>query len=72
MMAIREERAEDVRRAITRLDDPYRETVMLRFFAELSLAEIAAATGRPVGTVKTHLFRGLLKLRTGLERESAT
>ena len=39
---------------------------MLRFFAELSLAEIAAETGRPIGTVKTHLFRGLARLRTAM------
>ena len=41
---------------------------MLRFFAELSLAEIAAETDRPIGTVKTHLFRGLARLRTGRAR----
>ena len=65
-MAIRAEHSEDLRRAIARLDEPYRETVALRFFAEQSLAEIAAETGRPIGTVKTHLRRGLLRLREAL------
>ena len=37
-----------------------------RFFADLPLAEIAAETGRPLGTVKTHLRRGLLMLRRTL------
>lgn len=63
---LRTERAADVRSAVSRLDEPYRETVALRFFGELSLAEIAGQTGRPVGTVKTHLHRGLRRLRDEL------
>jgi RNA polymerase sigma-70 factor (ECF subfamily) len=64
MTTIRAERAASVRAAVARLDEPYRETVALRFFADLSLEEIATQTGRPLGTVKTHLHRGLLRLRT--------
>ncbi|HLA16323.1 MAG TPA: RNA polymerase sigma factor [Candidatus Limnocylindrales bacterium] len=66
------ESAASVRAAVTRLDEPYRETVALRFFGQRSLAEIAAVTGRPLGTVKTHLHRGLTRLRTELEREAAS
>lgn len=66
-VTLRAERATDVRRAVARLDEPYRETIALRFFGDLSLDEIAAATGRPLGTVKTHLHRGLLRLRTVVE-----
>jgi RNA polymerase sigma-70 factor (ECF subfamily) len=62
-IAIRAERASLVRAAVARLDEPYREIVALRFFADLSLNEIAAETGRPLGTVKTHLHRGLLRMR---------
>jgi RNA polymerase sigma-70 factor (ECF subfamily) len=65
--SLRAERASDIRSAVSRLDEPYRETVALRFFAELSLEEIAAQTGRPLGTVKTHLRRGLLRLRSSTE-----
>ena len=60
---IRAERANATRRAVADLDEPYRETVALRFFGERSLEEIAAITGRPLGTVKTHLRRGLIRLR---------
>ena len=67
MAALRAERAADVRTAVSRLDEPYRETIALRFFGELSLDEIAAQTGRPLGTVKTHLHRGLLRLRSAVE-----
>jgi RNA polymerase sigma-70 factor (ECF subfamily) len=61
---LRAERAASVRAAVAKLDEPYREVVALRFFADLSLDEIASQTGRPLGTVKTHLHRGLLRLRT--------
>jgi RNA polymerase sigma-70 factor (ECF subfamily) len=67
VLALRAERSAGIRAAVERLDDPYRETVALRFFAELSLAEIATATGRPLNTVKTHLHRGLQKLRTNFD-----
>ena len=64
---LRAERDGAVRRALASLDEPYRETVSLRYFGELSLNEIAETTGRPLGTVKTHLHRGLIRLRTSLE-----
>ena len=70
-ISILAERAADVRAAVARLDEPYRETVALRFFGELSLDEIAAETGRPLGTVKTHLRRGLLRLRTAIDGGAA-
>ena len=66
-LAIRREREAAVRSAVGRLEEPYREVVALRFFGELSLAEIAVASGRPLGTVKTHLHRGLRKLRETLD-----
>lgn len=65
--ALRTERAAGIRSAVARLDEPYREVVLLRFFGELSLDEIAKQTGRPLGTVKTHLHRGLLRLRGAVD-----
>jgi RNA polymerase sigma-70 factor, ECF subfamily len=64
------ERSDRVRSAVASLEEPYREAVALRFFGGLSLAEISATNGRPIGTIKTHLHRGLLKLRSTLENES--
>lgn len=63
MLAVRAERAAALRDAVASLPDPYREVVVLRFFSDLSLDEIARQTERPLGTVKTHLRRGLLRLR---------
>ena len=69
--AIAEERTQQVRRAVAALPEPYREVVALRFFADQSLAEIAAATDRPINTIKTHLYRGLARLRDALAQEVA-
>ena len=66
-IAMRAERAAEIRNAVGTLPEPYREVVSLRFFGELSLEEIARQTERPLGTVKTHLRRGLLRLRTTVE-----
>jgi len=63
-IVVRSEQAGDVRSAVAGLPEPYREVVTLRFFGELSLEEIARETDRPLGTVKTHLRRGLERLRS--------
>ena len=65
------ERQREVRLAVAALKEPYREVVALRFFGEMSLEEIAATTRRPLSTVKTHLRRGLERLRPILGLEAA-
>jgi RNA polymerase sigma-70 factor, ECF subfamily len=67
ILSLRAERATEVRTAVATLPEPYREVVALRFFGDASLEEIAHETGRPLGTVKTHLHRGLARLRTSME-----
>jgi RNA polymerase sigma-70 factor (ECF subfamily) len=69
-LALQSEAREQVRRAVIELPEPYREVVALRFFADLSLAEVAEATGRPLNTVKTHLRRGLERLRPTFAHEA--
>ena len=64
---LRAEQDARIRAAVATLEEPYREVVALRFFGERSLLEIAAITDRPLGTVKTHLHRGLARLRATLE-----
>ena len=66
-LAMRGERHRLVREAVSGLAEPYREVVALRFFGDRSLDEISVLTGRPLGTVKTHLHRGLARLRGHLE-----
>lgn len=49
--------------AIGRLDPVPRQLVALAFFRGLSHEEIAAQTGIPLGTVKSHIRRALERLR---------
>lgn len=56
--------------AIRALPDRQREAVVLRYYADLSEADIAAAMGVSRGAVKTHAFRGLAALRRSLEPTS--
>lgn len=55
--------------AVLELDEPYRTTLLLRFFEELPPREIAQRLERPVNTVRTHTERGLAKLRSELDAE---
>ncbi|MBK7875173.1 MAG: sigma-70 family RNA polymerase sigma factor [Planctomycetes bacterium] len=67
------ERAEVQRELAARvlaLDEPYRTTLLLRWFDELSPGEIARAQHVPLDTVKSRLARGLELLRGDLERRS--
>ena len=55
--------------AVLELDEPYRTTLLLRYFEELRPAAIAQRLGRPVNTVRTHLERGHERLRQALDEE---
>jgi RNA polymerase sigma-70 factor (ECF subfamily) len=68
-IAVAAEASARIQDAVAALPEPYREAVALRFFGELSLAEVAESTGRPLNTVKTHLRRGLERLRPLVSEE---
>lgn len=70
--ALAGERRQAVRAAVAALNEPYREVVALRYFGELSLEEVAAATGRPLNTIKTQLRRGLQRLATRMGTEAGS
>lgn len=56
-----------VRQAVEELPDPRRTILFLAFWEERSHAEIAETVGLPLGTVKSHVRRGLVKLHQQLE-----
>ncbi|HKE01886.1 MAG TPA: sigma-70 family RNA polymerase sigma factor [Planctomycetota bacterium] len=54
--------------AVLELDEPYRATILLRFFEGLSAREIARRFEVPVATVRTRIARGVDRLRVRLDR----
>lgn len=61
------ERGRELARAVLALAEPYRTTVLLRYYRGLSAAAIARRTDVPAGTVRSRLKRGLDRLRDDLE-----
>jgi RNA polymerase sigma factor (sigma-70 family) len=58
-----------VARAVNVLDEPYRETIHLRYYEDLSLKEIATRMETPLATVAARVQRGLGMLQRVLERQ---
>jgi RNA polymerase sigma factor (sigma-70 family) len=56
-----------VRQAVEELPDPRRTIMFLAFWEQRSHAEIAETVGLPLGTVKSHVRRGLVRLHQQLE-----
>lgn len=65
--AIRREDAAAVRLAVLALPERYRVPVVLRYFNDLTVDEIAKATGRPASTIGVQLLRARALLRAALE-----
>jgi RNA polymerase sigma-70 factor (ECF subfamily) len=59
-----------VQSALMRLGPVPRQLVSLAFFGGLTHEEIAGQTGMPLGTVKSHIRRALIALRTWLAPEA--
>ena len=59
-----------LRNALNQLPDKFYSAVVLSYFQDLSLGEIAAIENCSVGTVKSRVFRGKRLLRQMLEKEN--
>lgn len=58
-------------RCVLELDEPFRSTLLLRYYEGLSAAEIARRMELPAGTVRWRLKRGLEVLRGELDQQFA-
>jgi RNA polymerase sigma-70 factor (ECF subfamily) len=61
--AVKSEQGEIVRRALAELPEEQRRPLLLAYFEGLTQTEIAARTGTPLGTIKTRMRSGMIKLR---------
>jgi RNA polymerase sigma-70 factor (ECF subfamily) len=66
----RDERSRRVRKAVARLPEKQRATLILKVYQDLTHEEVARILGSSVGTVKANLFHALANLRKTLGQEA--
>jgi RNA polymerase sigma-70 factor, ECF subfamily len=62
-MLARDEAGQRLTEVLDQLSEPQRRVLLLRYYGELSFAEIAEALGAPLNTVLSHGHRGLQAMR---------
>jgi RNA polymerase sigma-70 factor, ECF subfamily len=70
--AIKSEQGAAVRKALAELPEEQRRTLLLAYFEGLTQTEIAAKLNTPLGTVKTRMRSGMMKLRELLGAQAKT
>jgi RNA polymerase sigma-70 factor, ECF subfamily len=65
-------RAEVVRSLMSSLSAPQKKAIELAYFEGLSHSEIAEALHEPLGTVKSWIRNGLIRLKEGLRAQEAS
>lgn len=55
--------------AINKLKDKHKEVIILKYFDDMTINEIANVLDMPIGTVKTYLNKGLETLREYMKKE---
>lgn len=68
--AVKKQSAKMLETVLANLSDEDREILVMRYTMDLQYDEMAEATGRPAGTLRSRVFHALRKLRGMLEGES--
>jgi len=67
LLAERQETRREILASLSELPDVQKEIITLRFYQDLKLQDIAEALSLPLGSVKTHLYKGLRRLKDKLQ-----
>ncbi|QAA32456.1 sigma-70 family RNA polymerase sigma factor [Clostridium manihotivorum] len=59
----------DIQSSIDKLEEKQKKVIILKYFQDLTITEIAEVMSCPVGTIKTYLNKALVKLRTSMDKE---
>ena len=59
----------DLRDSISKLPLRYQEVITLKYFEDMDIKQISSIIGRPEGTIKSLLHRGIERLRKVIESE---
>ena len=49
--------------ALKQLSDPQREALELAYYGGFTQSELAERLGQPIGTIKSRMFTGLVRMR---------
>ncbi|WP_375102683.1 sigma-70 family RNA polymerase sigma factor [Paenibacillus sp. RS8] len=69
IMEMKSDRRLDMEHALERVKPKYRQVLVLKYYKDMTLAEIAEVLDKPEGTVKTWLSKGLKQLRDRMKRK---
>lgn len=67
----KQETRKEIMSSLKHLSQPQQQIVLLRFYQDMKLKEIAEIMALPLGTVKSNLFHALKKLKGVLEDKEA-
>ncbi|EPZ58642.1 RNA polymerase sigma factor sigV [[Clostridium] sordellii ATCC 9714] len=59
----------DLEQALDRLPEEYKSIIMLRYFEDMKIEEIANVLQQNINTVKTKLYKGLRRLKIKINTE---
>lgn len=69
IMEMKSDRRLDMEQALNGVKSKYRQVLVLKYYKDMTLTEIAEVLDKPEGTVKTWLNKGLKQLRDKMKRK---